>query len=221
MNGEHVIIGTKELTPAHLAGFWKKIAIEFKDFTNIYAYGLMNEPHDMGPGTTWFQIAQQCIDSIRTVDSKSCIMIGGNRWSSSERWVEESDTLRYLIDPANNLCFEAHCYFDLDSSGTYKFGYEGDEGYSEKGIDLVKPFVTWLKKYNLRGFVGEYGIPDDDERWNETLDLFMSYLQRNGINGTYWAAGPWWPADNFMAVSPVEGTDRPQMKVLGKYMSTK
>lgn len=29
----------------------------------------------------------------------------------------------------------------------------------------------------FHGFIGEYGIPDNDPRWNETLDLFLGYLQ--------------------------------------------
>ena len=56
-------------------------------------------------------------------------------------------------------------------------------------------------------------------RWNETLDLFLGYLQENGINGTYWAAGPWWDT-YFMAITPKDGKDRPQMPIIEKYTST-
>lgn len=218
LNGEHTIIGTNGLTVEHLSSFWKAIATEFKSFGNIYAYGLMNEPHDLDPGTTWFEMAQACINSIREVDMQTTIMVGGGHWSSAEKWMENSDTLKYLVDPANNLRFEAHVYFDDDASGTYKYSYEEENCYPEKGIDRVAPFVNWLKANNFRGFVGEYGIPDSDPRWNVTLDLFLAHLQENGINGTYWAAGPWWPKDEFMAVSPVDGKDRPQVAVLEKYL---
>ena len=40
-----------------------------------------------------------------------------------------------------------------------------------------KPFVEWIKQNKFHGFIGEYGIPDNDPRWNETLDLFLGYLQ--------------------------------------------
>ena len=219
MNGEHTIIGTNGLTVEHLSSFWQAIAKEFKSFDNIYAYGLMNEPHDLDPGTTWFEMAQAMINSIRKVDNKTCIMVGGDSWCSAERWIEYSDTLKYLKDPNKKLAFEAHVYFDDDASGTYKNSYEEEHCYPEKGIDRVKPFVEWLKVNDLQGFVGEYGIPDSDERWNVTLDLFLAYLQENGINGTYWAAGPWWPKDNFMAITPVNGLDRPQMSVIEKYLN--
>ena len=37
----------------------------------------MNEPHDLDSCTTWFEMAQLCIDSIRTVDMDTRIMVGG------------------------------------------------------------------------------------------------------------------------------------------------
>ena len=86
------------------------------------------------------------------------------------------------------MLLKLHVYFDKDASGTYKYSYEEEECYPEKGIDRVKPFVEWIKQNKFHGFIGEYGIPDNDPRWNETLDLFLGYLQENGINGTYWAA---------------------------------
>lgn len=221
MNGEQTIIGTGGLTPQHLASFWKALAKEFKSFDNIYAYGLMNEPHDLDPGTTWFEMAQLCIDSIREVDRDTRIMVGGNHWSSAERWLECSDTLKYLKDPVGKLAFEAHVYFDSDASGAYKLGYDADSCSIDRGVNRVRPYVEWLKTNGFEGIVGEYGVPDNDSRWNRVLDKFLAYLQKNGINGCYWAAGPWWPRDEFMAITPVDGKDRPQMEVVGKYKTTK
>lgn len=218
MDGEPNLIGTNELSIEHLASFWKSIAQEFVSFKNIYGYGLMNEPHDLDSEISWFDMAQAAIDSIREVDTKTLIIVGGNDWSSAERWLEQSDTLRYLKDPMNNLAYEAHVYFDNDGSGTYKYSYEEEGCYPDKGVDRVRSFVDWLKKYNLRGFIGEYGIPDNDVRWNEVLNRFLSYLQEHNINGTYWAAGPWW-GDYFMSITPQDSLDRPQMAVVEKYLS--
>lgn len=219
-NGDHRLIGTQGVGIAHLADFWGKIAAEFKDFPNIYGYALMNEPHDMDPLTPWKDIAQAAIYAIRKVDPATTIIVGGDSWSSAERWGVFSDNLKYLYDPSENLIFEAHVYFDKDCSGTYKYSYEDEEATPYTGIQRVIPFVNWLKVNGFRGFIGEYGIPDKDERWLETLDNFLAYLSRNNINGAYWAAGPWWPDDDFMAVRPVGGKDRPQMKVLEKYIRT-
>src|SRR5690606_15465982 len=81
----------------------------------------------------------------------------------------------------------------------------------------VFPFVNWLNDNNLKGFVGEYGVPDDDARWLVTLDNLLAYLRANGVNGTYWSAGPWWHSYK-LAVEPINGEDRPQMATLEKYL---
>ena len=84
----------------------------------------------------------------------------------------------------------------------------------------VKPFVDWCNKYGKRGYIGEYGIPDDDSRWNTVLDNTLAYLQENGMGGTYWSAGHRW-GDYKLAVHPTNNytKDRPQMSVLVKYQS--
>ncbi|MDD4920875.1 MAG: glycoside hydrolase family 5 protein [Bacteroidales bacterium] len=218
--GTYNLIGTGGLTADHLADFWKRLALEMKPFKNIYGHGLMNEPHDMNSETSWFAIAQACIYAIRKVDTEKSILVGGDSWSSAERWIAQSDTLKYLVDPSDNLMFEAHVYFDKDASGAYRFSYEQEECSPYKGVERVQPFVNWLKVNGFKGLIGEYGIPFEDVRWQETLDHFLSYLQNNGINATYWAGGPLWNKYP-LSISPVAGKDRPQMKIVEKYLYTK
>ncbi len=217
INKKRYIIGEDSLSIEHLSDVWRKIANEFKDDDNIYGYGLMNEPYDMLPLTPWAKIAQATINEIRKVDKKTTIFVGGDSWSSAERWMEFNDNLKYLYDPSNNLVFEVHVYFDIDASGTYKKSYEEELTNSYIGIERIQPFIKWLNENNKKGYVGEYGIPDKDERWQVCLDNFMKYLQEKGLGGAYWAAGPWW-GKNFMAIEPINGEERPQMKVVEKYL---
>ncbi|RYF25928.1 MAG: glycoside hydrolase family 5 protein, partial [Flavobacteriales bacterium] len=84
------------------------------------------------------------------------------------------------------------------------------------GVDRVKPFVNWLKKNNKKGFVGEYGIPDNDDRWFPILERTLAYLKANGVNGTYWAAGPRWGKYK-LSIEPRDGKDRPQMPSVAKF----
>lgn len=217
IDGKHHIIGSPEVSIADVADAWRRLADEFKDYDNIWAYGIMNEPHDMREDTPWFDIAQEIINSIREVDTKNAIAVGGDSWSSADRWLEQSDNLKNLSDPANNLIFEGHVYFDHDASGAYRGSYDEEGATPTIGIERVAPFVTWLKKHNFRGFVGEYGVPHQDPRWLEVLDNMLDYMQSNGVNGTYWAAGPRWGTYK-LAVQPRNGEDRPQMKVLEKYL---
>lgn len=211
------MIGTSEVTVEHIKGFWTKLATVFKDEKNIWGYGIMNEPHDMLNKNHWFSIAQEIINGIRTVDKSTTIVVGGDCWSSAEKWIAQSDNLKKLVDPSGKLIFEAHIYFDKDASGQYRNSYDKENTTSNTGIERANPFVNWLKKNKLRGFIGEYGIPDNDPRWLITLDKLLSYLKDNEINGTYWAAGPWW-GNNFMTIEPSDGvTDRPQMSIVVKY----
>ncbi|TJZ59929.1 hypothetical protein FAZ15_13645 [Sphingobacterium olei] len=219
VNGTREIIGSPNLSVAHFEDAWAKIAEQFKEKENIWAYGLMNEPHGMLDSVPWFTIAQQAIYRIRKIDSQTPIMVGGDSWSSAQRWQQASGNLKDLVDPSTNLIFEAHLYFDKDASGTYKGTYDTEETTSETGMMRAKPFVEWLKENNLRGFLGEYGVPDDDPRWLVTLDKMLEYLKANGVNGTYWAAGPWWNKYK-LAIEPRNGMDRPQLSVLLKYLKT-
>jgi len=90
-------------------------------------YGLMNEPNNMLDSMPWARIAQASILAIRKYDAKNSIVVGGDSWSSAERWMQYGDNLKYLYDPADNLIFEAHVYFDEDASGTYKKSYEEEK----------------------------------------------------------------------------------------------
>lgn len=218
----YTLIGeSSNLTAEHLADVWRKLAQEFKDYNNIWGYDIMNEPYSMHPSAPWVNIAQVVIDAIREVDTETPIIVCGDSFSSARFWVEYSDNLRTLVDPSDNLIFQAHLYFDKDYSGQYLNSYDADGVTANTGVERAKYFVEWLKQYNKRGLLGEYGVPDDDPRWLETLENLLIYLRDNGVPGTYWSAGPRW-GDYKLAVQPSNNytVDRPQMSVLEKYTVT-
>jgi endoglucanase len=129
--------------------------------------------------------------------------------------------LKNLYDPARNLLFEAHVYFDEDGSGIYRRSYDDEKANPYIGVERLRPFVQWLKDNGLQGFVGEYGIPADDERWMICLEHMLAYMQDRGINGTCWAAGARW--NNYiLGIQPRNNykEDMPQVKILTKYINT-
>jgi endoglucanase len=66
------------------------------------------------------------------------------------------------------------------------------------------------------GMISQFGVPAD-KKWMEVMDNFLAYATKNHINITYWAAGPWW--NNYpLSVEPDNGMDKPQMKILSKYL---
>ena len=143
-NNQYAIIGNARCTVDNFCDVWKKLAKEFKDYKNIWGYDIMNEPYEMLASTPWVNIAQACINAIRTIDTKTTIIVSGDEFSSARRWKECSDNLKTLTDPSNNLIFQAHIYFDSDSSGNYNKGYDEDGATVQTGVARLKPFVDWL-----------------------------------------------------------------------------
>jgi endoglucanase len=207
------LIGTLQVPNAAFKDFWSKMAAVFRGHKGLYGYDLMNEPHDTGG--LWFSAAQAGVDGVRATDQSSLIVIEGEGWSGAWKWPANNADLS-IRDPANNYMFQAHQYFDSDGSGTYTQNYDADGATAMIGAERVQPFIDWLHTHHYRGMVGEYGVPDNDARWNIVLENFLKSLNANCIPGTYWAGGPWWGAYS-LAVEPVNGNDRPQMAVLENY----
>jgi endoglucanase len=207
------VLGTPELPDEAFADVWRKLAAHFANEPAVFAYSIMNEP--VGAKDRWPAAAQAAIDAIRTVDTNHTLSVCGGGFSGAHSWKKASNGFP-LRDPASNIVYEAHQYFDRDNSGTYKQGYDGSGANPMTGVERLKPFVAWLKENNARGFLGEFGVPYDDPRWLEVLDNFIAELKANHIGGTYWAAGPRW-GKYPMSVEPQKGRDRSQMEVLSLY----
>jgi endoglucanase len=210
--------GSIKVTGAHLADFWAKMADVFKDEPGVIAYDIMNEPHDMGVAN-WNQVSQQVVSAIRTKDSAKLIMVPGNSWSNATSWASINGATSWINDPAGNFWYEGHEYFDHDYSGTYAWTYNqelaANANLENIGVDRLTPFVSWCTTNNVKCYLGEYGIPNNDARWLTVLDKFLTTLDAAQMPGTYWAAGEWW-ADYSLSIQPTGNftTDREQLQTL-------
>ncbi|WP_373290449.1 glycoside hydrolase family 5 protein [Pseudomonas asuensis] len=208
------VIGTSSVPYARYQEIMTKIAQQWSKQPALYAYDIMNEPN--GALAYWATAAQYGINGVRAVDKTRPIIVEGNGWSSATRWAEWNDPLLNLKDPSNNIIFSAHSYFDENAGGSY-----GDVDVNKLdvmyGVNRVKPFVEWLKKHGQRGYIGEFGVPDNNPRWNILMDNMLAYLKENCVPASYWAAGPGW-GNYFMSVEPINGVERPQWPTLKKYM---
>lgn len=201
------VIGAGEVPYEAFQNLMTRVAQRWGTHPALYGYDIMNEPHDAV--SNWPTAAQYGINGVRVADSTHPIFIEGNGWADTSRWPQWNDGLLKLTDPANNLVFMAQAFFDTTLNvATLAPSY---------GVDRLKPFVTWLKANNKRGFIGGFGVPDTDARWLPILDNMLAYLKQNCIPATYWAAGPGWASYN-QAVEPINGKDRPQWAVLAKYL---
>ncbi|MCW8131335.1 MAG: glycoside hydrolase family 5 protein [Planctomycetota bacterium] len=212
--------------PVKIADFqdvWRRLSKEFKDEPAIFGYGLMNEPHDMGT-SDWKAISNAAVEAIRANGDKNLILVAGLSWSNARAWERHNGAESWVKDSADNFMYEAHCYFDVDNSGQYKLSYEDELKKNPKmpevGRARVKDFTDWCRKNKVRGFLGEFGVPRDDPRWNEVLENFLQELDAAGMGGTYWAAGIFWGDRYPLTLHPSENftQDRPQMAVLLKHL---
>lgn len=227
IGGVDYIIGSAQVPYSAFTDFWQKMAQHFAGHAGLYAYALDNEPHDTG-GLWVTGGAQAGVDGVRAADMSTPILIPGDGWSGAWTWLDSgNDALRTLNDPANNLIFEAHQYFDGDGSGSYALSYDAQGAYPTLGVDRLQEFVTWLHTYNLRGMLNEYGVPDDDPRWLTLLGNALTYLEQNNdviLGGADWSAGPWWGNSYRLSVEPTgtwpNVTDRPQMSILQAHTGT-
>ena len=208
------VIGTSSVPYARYQEIMTLIARQWSGQSALYAYDIMNEPHDAM--AYWPTAAQYGINGVRAVDSTRPIIVEGNGWSSATRWAEFNDALLGLKDPSNNIIFSAHSYFDENAGGSYD-KTDVNKLDANYGVTRVKPFVDWLKKNGKRGYIGEFGVPDNNPRWNLLMDNMLAYLKQNCIPSSYWAAGPGW-GSYFMSVEPINGQERPQWPTLRKYL---
>jgi endoglucanase len=208
-----------ESVPADVLGdLWFRLAGEFKSNSHVI-FGLMNEPHDMKT-ETWRDDANAAIAAIRKTGATNLILVPGNAWTGAWSWTDtyygtaNAVAMLAITDPGNNYAFEAHQYFDSDSSGTSMTCVS-----ATIGAERLAAFTKWLTDNNKRGFLGEVGAGRNDTCYS-ALDGALGVIDQNPgvwIGWSYWAAGPWWGNYEF-SIEPEGSTDAPQMATLAKHL---
>lgn len=210
-------IGSETVSVQSFANTWKRIALAIGNHPALSGYGLMNEPNTKG---LWPAAALAAAQEIRKVDRTNWIYVAGDRFSSAWHWPQSNTQLiadPWMRDPENKLIFEAHMYLDRDTSGLY---IDKTETFApDLGINRAKPFVDWLRANNLRGFIGEMGVPNYAPDAIVAMDNLLGYLRENCVPLTYWAAGPWW-GNYILALDVSGGAEQPQLPVLIKHANT-
>lgn len=210
-------IGSESVPIKSFSNAWKRIALKIGDHPALSGYGLMNEPNTKG---LWPAAALAAAKEIRKVDRTNWIYVAGDRFSSAWHWPQSNTQLiadPWMRDPENKLIFEAHMYLDRDTSGMY---VDKTETFApDLGIIRAKPFVDWLRTNNLRGFIGEMGVPNYAPDAIVAMDNLLGYLRKNCVPLTYWAGGPWW-GNYILALDVSGGAEQPQLPILRKHAAT-
>ena len=212
--------GVVRVSRADLADLWVRLSTEFAAEPAVYAYDLMNEPHDL---PDWKGISQTVLTAIRNNEDPKLVMVPGDSWSSANRWETTHGPLAWIADSAGNFLYEAHQYFDSDESGSYAASYDSELRRNPQlatvGSTRVTHFLDWCRSNGVRGYLGEYGVPGSDPRWWAVLDDFLNAIDAAGMSGTFWAAGEWWGSYP-LSIQPSNSytVDRPQMPTLLRHL---
>lgn len=212
------LIGSAEVPNAAFDDLWVKLAKAYKDNAFV-AFGLMNEPYKH-KADAWAKIAQEAVWAIRKTGARQTILVPGTNFSAAHRWLTKDgelsngEALRGLKDPANNFAFEAHVYFDKDSSGTHP------DCVSETiGPERLSPFTGWLRENDLRGFLGEFGS-STDATCLKNLENTLDYMDANKdvwMGWTLWAASRRFGKYMFN-IYPPDPDKFPQARILRRFI---
>ena len=229
--GQRVAFVPMDRRVAPVAAFvdlWTRLARHYKDESAIWGYDLMNEPDRDVWNTAYLP---PIIAAIRSVDMTHTIVVASSTGGWGQYWDAHTAGLP-VRDPANNVLYEAHVYFDTPANGRYPRGgvFDVPRGDLNIGVERATDFANWCNANSVRCYVGEFGIPggwtggtracthgtpSTDPRWLTVLDRFLTYLDHNHISSTYWEAGPFGDVNDLGPTC--SGRDRPQLAILQKH----
>lgn len=210
------------LTQADFNDIWTKIVSYWGVNWNgsgaphpgLGGYGLMNEPNSMPPVggiesiggmdedfNIWSTFAQGAVNTIRALDTTTPIYVAGNVWSSTENWVSQNPGFPLT---GTNLIYEGHIYLDAFSNG-HRFDWSTEAALgatTQTGVNRLTPFKTWLEKYNLKGCIGEIGMPTDNDAsgnasWQTSFYNTTQLALQNNIEVFSWVGGSSWAYRNY------------------------
>jgi len=196
------------VTPDMLGNLWKLLGAHYMNMPGIGYYDIMNEPSQ----SSWDVVAPTVISELRTVDTKTAII------------AQMTAIPKVYADPANNIIFSVHRYFDGVpwGPGYYHDTYEHFGSYLAMGIDIALPFCQWCRDNHVRGHIGEFGIAKGiynnaptsnpaaynpmcyDPRYRLILDGFYKTLEKYApwiMGGTYFSAGGYYNVAAYYTMS--------------------
>lgn len=123
-------VGSRAVPAAALADLWWRLSEAFEGHAAVAAYGMMNEPHSLADdpevsARRWELASQAVVDAIRSRGDPTLVMVPGAAWSSLPDWTR-THPRPWIDDPAGNVRYQAHHYFDADHTGRYEAGYDAE-----------------------------------------------------------------------------------------------
>jgi hypothetical protein len=155
---------------------WKKVASRYLGKKHVVGYDLLVEPHDV-KSRRWRKIAQRTINSIRSVDQETPILISPISRSFPDDWGGVDSLSGWKPLAGDKLVYTVHQY------QPYEFTHNINESAVWTNQELTKLYDSidkWKNKYAKPIIVNEYGISiiDGDALLNKGADFMAAQTER-------------------------------------------
>jgi len=186
---------------AHYLDAWRRIATRFRGRRGIYAFDLVNEPHNPEPRTEdCWNLQYKAAEIVRGIDPETPISI-------ESEWGDLPKPFEWICPlPFTNIIYQVHMYAPfkfthqrvgaghdgkMDYPGTLDDGTKVDKEYLRRELQPVRDFQL---RYGTRILVGEFSAAvwaNGADKWlADAISIFNEY----GWDWTYHAfreAGCW------------------------------
>jgi hypothetical protein len=122
-----VLLGSAALPVSAFADLWRRLAAVVAPHPAVVAYGLLNEPvHLAARGRAgarlWERASQAAVLAVRAGGAGGTVLVSSYGSPSPVGWPHLHGA-PWIHDPAGDVAYEAHAYFDADGSGRYATSY--------------------------------------------------------------------------------------------------
>jgi hypothetical protein len=153
---------------------WKDVAFKYKDNTNVIAYDLLVEPHDITTAT-WSSLAQKLINGIRTIDAEKPIVI------SLPDWGNYAQLSTWMPLSGNNLVYAIHQY------DPYEYTHENKASNEMNALNgIYQSIADWMNVHHRPIFINEVGLANKVTNGTSFMADQLSKIEALGINHAAW-----------------------------------
>ena len=211
-------LGSPTVPTASLGQLWERLAARYKRDPRVI-FGLMNEPIGIG-AADWAKVVTGVLARIRATGATNLVLVPGVNWSGAHSWrkrvgiMSNAEAMTGLVDPARNIAFDFHQYFDGNSSGLTAQCVPIAE--AERRLMVA---TLWLRETGQRGFLSEFNVAPSPE-CQPVLRAALALMARNPewLGWTLWASSAWFGTYT-MNLYPLQAVQPPQLATMRPFLA--
>ncbi len=175
-------------------GFWKQIAVHYKNYPDQLFFEILNEPHDHLETDLWNKYLKEAVKVIRQSNPTRTLIIGGVQWNS----IDALYSLQ-IPDDDQNIIATFHYYhpFHFTHQGAeWVSGSDAWLGTTWNGTEAEKAAVNadlekavkWAKEKKRPLFMGEFGAYSKADMHSRAFwtDYVARQCEARNISWAYW-----------------------------------